>query len=216
MVQVANRTRASSRTIPLSVEGVSPRCGDHICGFYRDAAERNALTVPFIGEGLVAGDLCAYFVDEQTAKDFKQRLQAQYSQTAAALASGQLEITSSRQTYLLDNHFSPERMLGLLRAKIAQVPPNSDVICRVCGEMTWALSGLPGVEDLLEYEARVNYLSNEPQVAICLYNVGKFGGDIIIQLLKTHPLVIMSGMVIENPYYIPPERYLRQLRERRA
>jgi hypothetical protein len=34
--------------------------------------------------------------------------------------------------------------------------------------------------------------------------------------LRTHPLVIIGGLLQENPFYIPPEELLREIRQRSA
>ena len=33
--------------------------------------------------------------------------------------------------------------------------------------------------------------------------------------MRTHPLVILAGVLQDNPFFVPPDQYLRELRERR-
>lgn len=76
--------------------------------------------------------------------------------------------------------------------------------------MTWALQDLPGVEQLLAYEARLNeFLPRYPQVILCLYDLEQFSnGQILLDLLRTHPKVLLSGQLLDNPWYTRPDEYL--------
>jgi hypothetical protein len=37
----------------------------------------------------------------------------------------------------------------------------------------------------------------------------------LMDIIRTHPMVI-GGLLQENPFFVPPETFLRELRERRA
>ncbi len=66
---------------------------------------------------------------------------------------------------------------------------------------------MPGVDQLVRYEARLNrFLPRYPQVILCLYDLEQFtDGRILLEMLKTHPKVLMSGQVLDNPWYVEPE-----------
>jgi hypothetical protein len=36
-----------------------------------------------------------------------------------------------------------------------------------------------------------------------------------MDILRTHPMVIVGGILRENPFFEPPEQFLRELRRRR-
>jgi hypothetical protein len=75
--------------------------------------------------------------------------------------------------------------------------------------MTWALRRLPGVEELVRYEAKLNeFLPRYPQVILCLYELHRFSGDVLVDVLKTHPKVLLGGMLLRNPYYLEPDEFL--------
>ncbi len=81
--------------------------------------------------------------------------------------------------------------------------------------MEWALSDLPGVNDLVEYEARLNHvLPRYKDPVVCVYNCMKFGSGVVMDIMRAHPLVIVGGLLQENPFFVPPDRLLRELRER--
>jgi hypothetical protein len=68
----------------------------------------------------------------------------------------------------------------------------------------------------VEYEARLNHvLSKYNDPVICNYNPSKFGTTVAMDIMRTHPLVIIGGLLRENPFFVPPEQFLTEMRERR-
>jgi hypothetical protein len=83
--------------------------------------------------------------------------------------------------------------------------------------MEWALTDLPGVGDLMEYETRVNYVIPKYEgPVICTYDLTKFGASVVMDALRTHPLVIIGGLLQRNPFFVPPDQLLPEIRERRS
>jgi hypothetical protein len=83
--------------------------------------------------------------------------------------------------------------------------------------MEWALLDKQGVEDLLEYETRVNYVTPKyDNIVICAYDLSKFSANVVIDAMRTHPVVIVGGLMHENPFFVPPEQFLREIKERRS
>jgi len=81
--------------------------------------------------------------------------------------------------------------------------------------MGWALLDKPGVDDLLEYESRVNYvLTKYHDPVICAYDLSKFSASVAMDVMRTHPMVIIGGILQENPFFVPPDQFLLELRER--
>ena len=35
-----------------------------------------------------------------------------------------------------------------------------------------------------------------------------------MDILRTHPMVVVGGKLRENPFFVPPEQFLAELRER--
>ncbi|MGQ0464380.1 MAG: MEDS domain-containing protein [Sporichthyaceae bacterium] len=76
------------------------------------------------------------------------------------------------------------------------------------GEMTWALSELIGWDNLSHYEAELNrFVPKYPQVMMCLYDLDSLGGDLLVEILRTHPKVLLGGTVLENLYFVEPDDY---------
>jgi len=49
----------------------------------------------------------------------------------------------------------------------------------------------------------------------CTYDLTKFSGAIIVDVMRTHPMILLDGILLENPFFILPDEFLRKLRARR-
>ncbi|MPZ01016.1 MAG: hypothetical protein GEU97_24235 [Actinophytocola sp.] len=192
----------------LSLSGMDVRPGDHVCAFYRDASERDAIVVPFLLDGLKAGDKCTYVVDGCEPQQVVGQFDAE-APTDDYLLRGQLEVLDSASTYLADGEFLPERMLAFWEER-AQASLGADyAFCRNAGDMSWAHSTPFDVSLLTSYEAELNrFIPRHPQVNLCLYDVSRCPGELVLDVLKTHPKVLLGRMVLENPYYLQPDQFM--------
>ena len=77
---------------------------------------------------------------------------------------------------------------------------------RLSAEATWWLTQIPGQEDLLRYEARLNdFAARHPVSVLCLYDIEELGAGVVFDAMKIHPRIWLSGLVLENPFFEPPE-----------
>jgi MEDS: MEthanogen/methylotroph, DcmR Sensory domain len=196
-----------SDTVEFGYPGLTLNVGDHVCAFYNGPAERDQILQSYLGAGLVCGDMCVCVLDDAEA----------VAPLTAALTEGmeatspppQLQLKVSQDTYLLGGRFSTSAMLAFWDTVVGEAIADGHLFSRAVGEMTWALRQMPGVEELVGYEAELNYfLPRYPQVILCLYDLERFDGEILVDILKTHPLVMVAGMVLDNPYYLEPDEFL--------
>jgi hypothetical protein len=90
-------------------------------------------------------------------------------------------------------------------------------LTRLWANMEWALEDLRGVHDIVEYEARLNYLlPNYNDVVVCTYDVTKFSASVVVDIMRSHHKVIVGGVLRENPFYAPPDDLLRDRGAERA
>jgi len=138
--------------------------------------------------------------------------------TAAAESGGQLKVYGWNDAHIdLNGHFDQHRMLALIEDELKLGAIQGSGVSRAIGHMGWALQDLPGVDDLVEYEARLNYiLPRYKDPVICVYDISKFSGAVIVDILRTHPMVIIGGTLQENPFFVPPDEFLRELRAKRS
>jgi hypothetical protein len=212
--------KRTMKTVPRPIAFAGSQLGPvrHVCAFFNTDDEEYRVLLPFIREGIERGDRAIHVVNSGQHADHLQRLAAAGIDSAAARASGQFQLFSSTDTYLRDGHFDPDRMLEVFERLASGEPdagsasPLNRIVCR----MDWAAEG-SHVEQLVEFESRVNEVWRQHDDAvICTYHLGKFGGDTVIDILRTHPMIIIGGILHHNPFFIPPELFLPELRERRA
>jgi len=190
------------------VLGMQLSVGDHICGFYRKPSERDDILIPFLVDGLQAGDKCTCVVDSCTPDDVLASMSA-HIEVDPYVSLRQLEVLDSYATYLADGGFLPARMLQFWEAKARQSPFTGTGLARNIGDMSWAHRSQDAVTELIGYESELNrIMANFPQVNLCLYDLTRCSGDLIMDVLKTHPKALLGGMVIDNPYYLEPDEFL--------
>ena len=81
--------------------------GDHVCVFCR-GGERDELLVPFLTDGMSAGDRCLAVVDTSEPEEL---LDALGTGGGAAHRADQLTVLASRDVYLTDRGFDMDGML---------------------------------------------------------------------------------------------------------
>ena len=82
--------------------------------------------------------------------------------------------------------------------------------------MEWTLGQRWGDAELFEFETRLNYvIPKYEDWVICSYDLSEFGASVVMDALRTHPVVIIGGLFHENPFFVPPEQLLLEIRERR-
>jgi hypothetical protein len=193
-------------SITLAPSGLQVSPGDHVCAFYPGLSDRDEILIPYLSEGLHDDHKCVCIVDATDPKVLLDSLGAEVD-VPSAVGNGQLVMHSSRSAYL-KGAFVAEKMMEFWGHSKAEIQGGFGFI-RVVGEMTWALHQWPGIEELSRFEARLNQvLPGHPQVSLCLYELDRFSGEILVDALKTHPKMLIGGMVIENPYYLEPDEFL--------
>jgi MEDS: MEthanogen/methylotroph, DcmR Sensory domain len=201
------------RLIEVGVGGITIEPGDHVCAFYRGATGRDEIFLPYIARGLQEGDKCICILEIADRVEVVARLEA-ILPALDRVADDQLEVLDCTETYLREGRFSQDEWFEFLdRSVSAAIHDEGYRVTRGAGEMGWALRARPGVEDLLVYEAKVNsFATRYPQIWMCFYDLERFSGEIIVDVLKTHPKVLINNMVIENPYYMEPAKFLARLK----
>lgn len=199
------------RMVSLGFAAGKVPAGTHICQIFSDDDERNEALINFLISGLQARERSACFsekVDEGALGDaFAQNGLPSCTELSR---QGALSISGTRNVYFQDNRFDPEQMLGRLSDFYHQSTAAGYAAARVIGEMLPEVQTLPGGDRLLEYESRVSLLLREvPVTSVCQYDARSFDGATIMDILKVHPHMVVKGEVINNPFYIPPEEFLR-------
>jgi len=117
-----------------------------------------------------------------------------------------------------DHRFDQDAMLASVEDLIKSGAAAGYTRTRLVGHhMDWLFLDKPAVDNLVEYEARLNHLlSRYNDLVICNYDLSKCSASVAMDIMRTHPLVIIGGLLRENPFFVPPEQFLEELRERRS
>jgi hypothetical protein len=189
----------------------------HICAFFNSVDEQHRVLRPFIKDGFDRGDKAYHYVDPERREEHLRWLAEAGINVQEAMGTGQLEVWPWQDSPLRGERFDLQTWLASFEQVLQSGPAAGYAQTRVMGHMEWALLDLPGVDDMIEYEARVNYVIPKYEDAvICTYDLTKFGASVVMDALRTHPLVIIGGLLQENPFFVPPEQLLLEIRERRS
>jgi hypothetical protein len=198
-----------------------PSLGDnlagHICAFFNSTEEQHRVLRSFIKNGFDTGDKSFHLVNPELREEHLRRLAEAGINIQEAMDSGQLEVRQWHEAPLRGDRFDQDTWLASFEQVLLSGPKAGYVRTRFLAHMEWALVDLPGVEDLIEFESRVNYVVPKyDHIVICAYDLSKFSASVAIDAMRTHPVVIVGGLLHENPFFIPPDQFLLEIRERRS
>ena len=191
--------------------------GQHICAFFNNTDEQHRVLRSFIKDGFDRGDKVFHLVNPDLREEHLKRIAEVGIDVQEAMDRGQFEVRPWLDTYLRGGRFDQDAMLALVEEVLQTGQTEGYSLTRLLAHMEWALVDKQGVEDLLEYETRVNYvIPKYDNIVICAYDLSKFSASVVIDAMRTHPVVIVGGLMHENPFYVPPEQFLLELKERRS
>src|SRR5712675_3744149 len=207
----------------MGTNGGSVRCAGgilgqhrHICAFFNSVDEEHRVLRSFIKDGFDRGDKAFHLVDPDLCEDHLRRLAGAGIDVGQAMGTGQLELRRWQDAQLRGDRFDQDAMLALLEEVLQSGTASGYPLTRFVAHMEWALLDKPGVDDLVEFETRVNYvLPKYDDPVICTYDLSKFSASVVMDIMRTHPVVIIGEILQENPFFVPPDQFLLEIRERR-
>jgi hypothetical protein len=188
----------------------------HICAFFNSIDEEHRVLRSFIKEGFEQGDKAFHLVDPELWEDHLRRLAEAGVEVEKTMGTGQLELRRWQDAQLRGDRFDQDAMLALIEEVLQSGAAAGYPLTRFVAHMEWALLDKPGVDDLVEFETRVNYvLPKYDDPVICTYDLSKFSASVVMDIMRTHPVVIIGEVLQENPFFVPPDEFLLEIRERR-
>lgn len=139
----------------------------HVCAFFNTKDEEYRVLLPFIKEGIQQGDKAFHIVKDDHRPEHRRRLRESGIAVEDAEGKGQLEIRRWEDAYLREGHFDQNRMLALIEEVLQGGKAQGYPLTRLVANMEWALEDRPGVEDVVEYETRLNYVLPKYDDAVC-------------------------------------------------
>jgi len=187
----------------------------HVCAFFNSAEDEYRVLMPFISEGFARGDRAYHVMEPARAEPHLARLRDVGIDVEATTASGQFEMHVPGDTYLRGGRFAKEGMLALLQGVLETGLARKFPLTRLVAHAESVLDSEENLQPWLEYESRLNQMFPVYQdVLICAYTLDRLAAATAIDILRTHPVAILGGLLQENPFFVPPETFLRELETR--
>ncbi len=201
-------------SVLLAGSPIAPPC--HACAFFNSKEEEYDVLLSFIREGFDQGDKSFHIIDEARRSEYLDRLAGSGIDLQAAEQSGQLEVRGWENAHLRPGWFDQEAMLALVEEVLSDSRQKGFRHTRWVANMGWALEDRPGVQDLVEYCARLNQVVPKYHASvICTYDLARFTAAQVVDVLRCHPMAVIGGIVQHNPFFVPPEELVREIREAR-
>ena len=204
---------AAVQTTPLiaALEQLGPH--DHFCSIYESPQEHYAVAIPFIRIGLDRGEKCIYIADDGTVSDVREAMESEGIDVDRAISSNALVLVTKEQAYLEHGSFNPDWMSTFWKEATQLALSEGFSALRATGEtewvQKWVLREGSGLERWMEYESRLTHTVAENNCsALCQYNRRLFPPELILDVIRTHPIVVNGGTVCRNLYYVPPDEFL--------
>jgi MEDS: MEthanogen/methylotroph, DcmR Sensory domain len=187
----------------------------HVCAFFRSPDEEYNTLLPFMLDGLGRGERAYHVLRSEYGDQHLQRLRGAGVDVPAARQRGQLEVAIVEETYLRGGRFDPDAMLALieetLKAGTARGFPLTRLIAHVAEKI---LEDWSNADEWIKYEARLNeVLPAYDDPVICTYDTNLITGTIALDVLRTHPVAIVGGLLHENPFFVSPHAILDQFQD---
>ena len=124
----------------------------------------------------------------------------------AHLGAKRRDVMRAADVILRSGRFSAGETIATWKAAVSEVMYLGQFGC-IRAVQVWSQRDVgPDTRELLHLEAGMrHYLPLYPQMMLCLYDLERFGAEIVSSVIKLHPRVLVSGMIVENPFYLTPD-----------
>jgi signal transduction histidine kinase len=199
--------------------------GDHLCLIYDSAAERLAALVPFLEAGLAGGERALFLGPTGSCHGVERALEAAGIPVGREIDRGALVLLSDRASWLardrsgprFELRFDPNALKDLLRRAEQQALDDGFSGLRVTWDVAWLLEGVAEAGQWISFEAELNgFLSGSRTSTLCRYgrcapagslpavpDSGCQSPELLQDVLRTHPLVLLGNQVCPNAFYEP-------------
>jgi hypothetical protein len=189
----------------------------HVCAFFSSANDEYATILPFMRDGIAAGQRLVNFMPLER-NDHEDRLRAGGIDVDDATEKHQLDVVRSEDAYLMRNgHFDGDAMLQKVPLLLESGHDYGFSITRLIAHAEHMTVDPDDADAFLEYESRLNYiLPQYPDAVVCTYDLNRVGAGVVMDVLRTHPMVVIGGLLQENPFFMPPAEFLQEVAQRRS
>ncbi|MDB5103222.1 MAG: sensory transduction histidine kinase [Fibrobacteres bacterium] len=183
----------------------------HICAFFRSTAEKYDVLGSFIMEGFAQDDKAVHVIDPARKIEHCRCLENLGIELSEALHSGKLDLMGWDDAHVRHGRFDQKEMLARMEDMFRRNAALGFGMTRYIADMEWSQAAVPGARGLIEFEARLNYLIPKYRdTVVCTYDLARFNATTVMDILRTHPMAIIGGILQENPFFVSPEEFLEE------
>jgi hypothetical protein len=187
----------------------------HVCVFFSSPREKYAALLPFVRDGIERGERAYHIIPNRHLAEHLEHLGGAGIDVVAAQDRHQLQVITAEETYLRPGHFKIDGMLAYIQEALTSGATLGFPLTRLIGYPESMLEDLSGMNEFVEFETRLNdVLPSYTDPVICLYDTNLLTGTLAVDILRTHPVTVIGGLLYENPFFVPPQEFLRQIQER--
>jgi hypothetical protein len=205
-----------STLTPMPIAGSVLAEHRHVCAFFRTPEEEYRVMFPFIREAIERGERTVSLVPAART-DYLDRLRDAGVDVEAEQNRRQFELLSTDECYSFEGAIDVDGMLARVRSLFEEGRILGFSRTSLSGHGERALINPQNVDSFLEYESRlIDVINLGPDPLICVYDLDQISAGIAFEVLRTHPMTIVGGLLQSNPFFVPPDEYLKSVRRHKV
>ena len=172
----------ANETASLLVAGLPVNLGTHLASFYETDRGREAISVPFLADGIRARHHCLLFAPDDVIASYRLALARDGGREyEEAVREGRFTTAARPGT-------SAAEALAYLEGHVRRLSADGLVAIRIVAEMASIAAGFVSVDDMITYEHMLgSFAKRFPTVFLCQYDAREFDGVTIVRAMKAHP-----------------------------
>ncbi len=179
--------------------------GTHAALVYDSDVQFSEVVADFVSIGFERREKVVCVAGERETLAIRTQLGERGADPGPLVASGQLEFMQPGEFYLKGGIFQPSATIDDLVAMWERATEEGYAGLRVTGGAVGQGHG-DWLYRVLDYECKLNELvADYPMTMLCRYDRRRFDTDVLLAVLRTHPVVIVGTELYDNFYYLPPE-----------
>jgi two-component system, sensor histidine kinase PdtaS len=183
--------------------------GSHITCIYKNDDQLFSLLALFFTQGFKKHKKCICVLKEEPFEETIRSFKEFGLDLAPHIKIGDFLFVKEKDFYLKNGKFNLDDVL--IRAKKAETDAlrNGYSGLYVSGNALWLNDNMKLESEFISYEAKVNLALQGSKInAICPYQEQLFDKTILIEMLRTHPIVYLYDRFVPNTYFAWSEDFL--------
>ncbi|MGY3505188.1 MEDS domain-containing protein [Bradyrhizobium sp. USDA 4471] len=187
----------------------------HVCAFFSSAVEEYDALLPFICDGINCGQRAYHVLPSEHKEDHLSWLRAAGIDREKTMKSSQLEVAPLESTYLRTGRFDMDDMIVVIQEALKAGAELGFPLTRMIAHAETVVDDWTSGNKWVEYEMRLNeVLPSYDDPVICTYDTNLLTTPLAVDILRTHPMVVTGGVLIENSFFSSPQDFIREVQLR--